>query len=271
MLLLTKRFEFCASHRYWNPNWDEKKNLEVFGKTTSIHGHNYILEVTIQGEISPQTGMIVNVTRLKEWIQPILEEFDHRYLNEDIPEFREMIPTTENLARVLFQRIRGVLPVEIHLAHIRLWESDDLWAEYSGGEEVGLGRKYGFSAAHRLYSPFLSREENERTYEKCSRPSGHGHSYSLELLLKGPVESQTGFVVHLHLMDSTVRSLLDRWDHKWLDRDVPEFREGFSTAENILYTFIQQFQKIFPFPPLVFARLWETPSIWVAYTNKGKV
>lgn len=133
--LLTKRVEFCASHRYWNPKWSEQKNREVFGKCVSPygHGHNYILEVTIEGEVDPDTGMIINLYDLKPIINEVLRDFDHKFLNEDNPNFKELIPTTENIARVLWDAIDGKLKEtgrDCRLYRIRLYETPDLYVDY---------------------------------------------------------------------------------------------------------------------------------------------
>ena len=102
---LTKRLEFCSSHRYHNPDWDEAKNREVFGpcNNANTHGHNYLLEVTLCGAIDPVTGMIINLYDLKQYLWDVLIEFDHKNLNLDTPYFTNRIPTTENLAVTLWK------------------------------------------------------------------------------------------------------------------------------------------------------------------------
>lgn len=130
-LTISRRFHFSASHRYWVEAWDEAQNLATFGKTTSPHGHghNYILEVTIAGQADPVTGMIVNLTRVKQWVNEVLERYDHKYLNVDHPAFAKRLPTTENIALTLWQEIEPVLPSEVTLQRVRLWEQEDLFAE----------------------------------------------------------------------------------------------------------------------------------------------
>ncbi len=265
MMYLTKKFEFCASHRYWNINWNEEKNRQIFGKYAHIHGHNYHLEVTIQGEISPQTGMMVNVSELHQWVKPIIEELDHRYLNEEVAEFAEIIPTTENLSRILWSRISRVIPEEFQLVRIKLWESADVWVEYTGGPEASAGKQYRFSAAHRLSSPHLTREQNIEVYGKCANEKGHGHNYCLQVQLTGSIEPQTGWVLPEEKLDSAVLEILRRWDHHWLDVDVEEFRRSFSTGEIILQEFIHHFQKMLPHLRLSFVRLEETGTIGFEY------
>lgn len=132
--LLTKRVDFAASHRYWNPKWNEEKNRAVFGKCTSEygHGHNYILEVTIKGEVDPETGMIINLYDLKPIMNEVLKDFDHKFLNEDNPHFKNLIPTTENIARVLWnlteKSLEGVS--DSRLYRIRVYETPDLYVDY---------------------------------------------------------------------------------------------------------------------------------------------
>ena len=132
-VLITKKFEFSASHRYWRDNWSQEKNEQVFGLSTSPygHGHNYELHVTITGRIDPDTGMIINLTDLKRLVKVVLEDFDHKYLNLDTPYFKDQIPTTENIGRVLFDRIDEELndKGEFSLHKIRLYERSDLYVD----------------------------------------------------------------------------------------------------------------------------------------------
>jgi 6-pyruvoyltetrahydropterin/6-carboxytetrahydropterin synthase len=132
---ISRKFEFSASHRYWLDEWSEEKNIQEFGLCTSPygHGHNYELHVTITGEIDPKTGMIVNLTVLKARVNDILKQFDHKFLNLDTPYFKEKIPTTENIAVVLFELIDKDLSTDgYELVRIRLYERHDLYAEVWG-------------------------------------------------------------------------------------------------------------------------------------------
>lgn len=132
--LLTKRVSFSASHRYWNSDWSEEKNREVFGKSASPygHGHNYVLETTVQGDVDKDTGMIINLYDLKPMILDVLKEFDHKHLNEDTPYFEHLIPTTENIAKVLW----GLIEIRLkdhqncNLYRVRLYETPDLYVDY---------------------------------------------------------------------------------------------------------------------------------------------
>jgi len=111
---------------------------------------------------------------------------------------------------------------------------------------IHLTRRYSFAASHRLHSPRLSEEENQRIYGKCSNPYGHGHNYVVEVSVSGPVDPATGMVAHLGALDSFVeREVLDVFDHRNLNEDVPAFRERVPTTENLcieIYNRLRSFQ-----------------------------
>ncbi len=268
MVYATRRFEFSAAHRYWRPEWNAEQNERVFGKCTSPygHGHNYTLDVTITGPVDPLTGMAMNMTDLKALVNTVLEEFDHKYLNEDTAYFREQIPTTENIVRVLWRLIAPRLPTGVVLARLRLYEMQDLWAEYDGMDEAYITRSYVFSAAHRLHAPALSDAENLEVYGKCNNPRGHGHNYTIEVTVKGPVDPLTGMVIDLPDIDRIVRSVLEQVDHKHLDHEISAFRSQVSTAENIVVYLWNELAPQFE-GRLAHLKLWETKKNVFEYTG----
>lgn len=118
---LTRRYSFAASHRLFRPDWSEAENHRVFGKCANPygHGHNYLLEITVTGAVNPATGMIMNLADLDKIVQSkVLDEFDHVYLNEQVPEFREYVPTTENLCRAVFERLSGLAGARLEKVRI---------------------------------------------------------------------------------------------------------------------------------------------------------
>jgi 6-pyruvoyltetrahydropterin/6-carboxytetrahydropterin synthase len=269
MLYATRRFEFSASHRYWRDDWSKERNLQLFGKCTSPygHGHNYTLDVTIAGAPDPDTGMVMNMTDLKSIVGAVLEQFDHTYLNEDTPYFKQRIPTTENIVRVLWELIAPRMPEGVALARLRLYEMSDLWAEYSGADEAGFTRSYVFSAAHRLHAQQLSEQENRAIYGKCNNPNGHGHNYTLEVTVTGAGDDATGMVIDMVELDHTVRGVLDRLDHKHLDREVAGFAEQVSTGENIvIYLWNQLAPRLEG--RLAHLKLWETNKNVFEYSKQ---
>ena len=125
MIFLTRRAAFSASHYYWNETWPAEKNERVFGRCANRngHGHNYTLEVTVAGEPDPVTGFVVDLNWLKDVMErEVLSAYDHRHLNLEAPEFKNAIPTTENIGAAGGAR----------LSRIRVYETPEIFAEYRG-------------------------------------------------------------------------------------------------------------------------------------------
>ena len=130
---LTRRYSFSASHRLHNPALSEAENNRVYGKCNNPygHGHNYVVEVTVSGQPDPATGMVANLVNLDGFVQrEVLDAFDHRYLNEEVPLFRELVPTTENLCVEIYRRLRAFPAAR--LERIRIEETGLNSFEYSG-------------------------------------------------------------------------------------------------------------------------------------------
>jgi 6-pyruvoyltetrahydropterin/6-carboxytetrahydropterin synthase len=123
---------FNAAHRLNNPNWTESQNRQVFGKCNlpNYHGHNYILIVKVTGEIDEQTGYLMDMKVLSDIVKEnVIDRFDHKNLNEDVDEFKQLNPTAENIAVVIFNLIRP--KISEHLAlQIRLYETPRNFVEY---------------------------------------------------------------------------------------------------------------------------------------------
>jgi len=135
---LGRRYCFAASHRLHTPQLSEEENCRVFGKCNNPHGHghNYVVEVSVSGEVDPATGMIANLVDLDAFVeQQVLEEFDHKSLNEDVPAFREKVPTTENLCIEIYRRLEHFPHAK--LVRVRIQETGNNSFEYSGGNQEG--------------------------------------------------------------------------------------------------------------------------------------
>ena len=270
---LTKRLEFCASHRYHNPAWPEQRNHAVFGKCNNPHGHghNYLLEVTVDGAVDPVTGMVVNLYDLKQVLEKVLVEFDHKNLQEDTPYFTGRIPTTENLAVVLWDRITEHLE-GASLTALRLFEEEDLSVDYEGrrvgnAAEVCLTRRYRFAAAHRLHTEALSEPENSRVFGKCNNPNGHGHNYTLEVTVRGQIAPDTGMVTDLDRLDRTVEErVLRRFDHQHLNFDEA-FAGRTTTGENLVVLLWELLEKAIPAGTLHKIGLIETRDNYFEYAG----
>lgn len=139
MILLTRKAEFSAAHFYWNNSWSQSENERVFGKCANRngHGHNYTLEVTVAGEIDPVSGFVVDLKELKDIVErEVVSVYDHRHLNFEVPEFQTAIPTTENIAVAIWNRLEGKIP-NAKLYRVRIHEMADLFADYYGECDEG--------------------------------------------------------------------------------------------------------------------------------------
>lgn len=134
MVYLTRRESFSAAHRLWSKELSEAENIALYEKCANPngHGHNYILEVTVQGLPDPQTGMVLNLTDLKKAIhQQVIDWVDHKHLNYDVPWLEGCIPTTEVLAIRFWERLQEALPVGL-LYEVKLYETENNVASYRG-------------------------------------------------------------------------------------------------------------------------------------------
>ncbi len=135
MVYLTRKAEFSASHYYDNPQLSAEENRRIFGKCNNPngHGHNYTLEVTVKGQVDPRSGFVLDLRQLKETMnREVLEALDHRFLNKEVPEFYSKIPTTENLAIVIWQRLAPKLQAA-KLHRVRVYETPELFVDFYGG------------------------------------------------------------------------------------------------------------------------------------------
>lgn len=129
-----RRAHFNAAHRLHNPDWPEEKNRAVFGlcNNPNYHGHNYEVEVRVTGEVDPDTGYLIDLKDLKDLIREEVEErFDHKNLNLDTEEFKNLNPTAEHICYVIWQKLRARLDERYELG-VRLWETPRNYVEYPG-------------------------------------------------------------------------------------------------------------------------------------------
>ncbi len=131
---VSRKAQFNAAHRLYNPSWSFEKNDEVFGKCNNpnFHGHNYQLIVSVKGTIDPETGYVIDMKDLKALIAEHVEKpFDHRNLNLDTEEFRELNPTAENIAVVIWNKLRPHLKPSLELK-VQLYETERNFVEFEG-------------------------------------------------------------------------------------------------------------------------------------------
>lgn len=129
-----RRATFNAAHRLFNPDWDEATNDRVFGlcNNPNYHGHNYTLIVKITGDIQPDTGYVMDLKIVNDLIKDlVIEPFDHNNLNLDVPEFKTLNPTAENIAKVIYDKFRAKLNTNLDVK-IQLYETENNFVEYPG-------------------------------------------------------------------------------------------------------------------------------------------
>lgn len=237
---LTRVARFSCGHRFWNPEWNEEENRRNFGQYASPynHGHNYVLEVTVEGEVRDETGMVVNIAEVKrDIVERVVQALDRKSLNDEVPPFDRVTPNLENLIRWIAERIPS--PGGAKLYRLRLYEMPDFYAELSFANKeaamLTLTRGYHFSASHRLHSPHLSDVENRELFGACNNPHGHGHNSELEVTVGGEIDQRTGMVVDIDVLDEVVnREVIERYDHRNLNAELPEFADKNPTSEALL-------------------------------------
>lgn len=261
---LTRRVRFSAAHHFAVPSLpkDERERLFGDGARTLGHGHDYVLEATVEGPVDPSSGMVMNIKEMKERLLGAgLRGIAGRMLNQEVEELRGRVPTLENLIQVLWARLENAgWPPGVRLARLTLRENEELSAECEGRGDMRLTRVYDFCASHRLHSTALSDEENRRVFGKCNHSSGHGHNYVVELTIAGIPDARTGQLVPLGELDAVVeREVLQAFDHRNLNVDLPEFAAENPTAENIARAIWRRLERKLPAGKLQRVRLIETP------------
>ena len=131
---VTRKVHFNAAHRVHNPKFSDEWNRKMFGacNNPNYHGHNYELELTVEGEIDPETGYVLDLNQLKQIAEErLLHRLDHKNLNLDVDWFRSLIPTSENVALVCWRELRAALPGHLNL-RLRLWETPRNYVDYQG-------------------------------------------------------------------------------------------------------------------------------------------
>ena len=260
-LRMTRTVTFSSGHRYWFAQLSEVENRILFGEWASpfSHGHNYTLHVTVEGQVDPMNGMIVNIKDIDAVLKTnLLPQFANRSLNDEVAHFGEYAPTVENLLAYIWAEIQRIgLPPEVTLTEIKLEEVPTLYGEFDGMKTT-ITRIYEFAASHRLHAPDLPLEENLRLFGKCNNPAGHGHNYVLEVTVSGEVDSKTGMICSIDDLDRIISErVVDRYDHRNLNEDIAEFAGRATTSENVSIEIFSRLEGALP-AQLERVRLYET-------------
>jgi len=206
----------------------------VYGRDFLPHGHDYVMDVAYDGEIAASDGLIVNIIEIKPVIAATLKSVDGQFLQYGRGAFPDQVPTLEHLGQYLWSALPDAIGSG-NMCRLRLRESRLQSLEVTSSQNaMTITRSYEFAAAHRLYAPALSDEENWVRYDKCSNAAGHGHNYGVEVSVSGLPDPETGFIIPPEVLDRIVdEEIYCRFDHKHLNVDCPEFRELIPTSENL--------------------------------------
>lgn len=268
---LTRVVTFSSGHRYWREGWSADENRAHYGKWASPynHGHNFVLSVSAAGEVDPANGMVVNIKDIDDVIRAqVTSAYDQRSINDEVPGFADRSPCLENILVDIAGRLEK-LP-QAKLTRLRLDETPTLSAEWSRTPEmITLTRTYEFAASHRLHAPGLSVDENVAIFGKCNHVHGHGHNYLLEVTVTGPQDPETGFITSLESLDQVVhKRVVDRYDHRNLNIDIPELDGLNPTSEVVAQAIFMQLEGHVP-ATLVKIRLHETARNVFEVTASG--
>ena len=277
IIYLRRRVSFAAGHAYWRADKTEGENRVLFGPWASRwgHGHNYVVEVTVGGEVDASNGMVVNITDVDRVMkQFVTGPLANRHLNYEVPHFASTPPTLENIARYVAETFTAhFADPAARLARVIVWESPSLWATLNteNPRMIALTRTLDFAAAHRLHAPGLTQPENDALFGKCNNPHGHGHNYGVEVTVIGEPDPQTGMIVDLNALDAVLdREVMGRFDHKHLNYDTPDFRDLNPTSENLTRVIWNHLAPAIPAPARLFrVVVKETDRNFFEYYGEG--
>ena len=234
LLTVSKRLEFSASRRLFVSRWTSDENLAAFGAETNARygtGRNYIAYFIFSGRVDPVTGMLINISEIKRRAGQVVDDrFDHKFLNEDNPAFRELPPTAENIARQLFADVAPLFAdVDAKLVACHLIETPDRSATFYAGGECEANYWFEYSAARQTMSPHLTPAENERVFGAAA--AVHGHNYRARLTFQKDKADRP--IVRQQDLDACIDSLRQELDHRHLNEDVPGLKDRPITTEGL--------------------------------------
>ena len=248
LLTVSKRLEFSASRRLHVKNWNDQENFAAFGpETKALHGsgRNYVVRFIFTGPVDSTTGMLINISEIKERAGKIVREgFDHRFLNQDNPSFYDVPPTVENVA---FQLCNDVAPLfaglKAKLCACHVGESAERSATCYSNGATEANYWFEFSAARRTMSPLLSADENARLFGLATAP--HGHNYRCRLTFRVEQLDPRTPLVRYDEIDTCVRALRAELDHQYLN-EVIGLKERPITTESLAEYIFERVKSMMP-------------------------
>jgi 6-pyruvoyltetrahydropterin/6-carboxytetrahydropterin synthase len=272
-LTVSKRLEFSASRRLFVPRWTDSENLVAFGPEANAQhgtGRNYVAYFVFSGPVNPKTGMLINISEIKDRAGKILAAgFDHKFLNEDNPAFRELPPTAENVARQLYVDLApSFADVDAKLVACHLTESPERSATFYADGACEGNYWFEFSAARQTTSPHLSEAMNKRFFGEAS--SIHGHNYRARLTFRSETKLEEGPLVRHDKINKCIHSLRAELDHRFLNKDVAGMKDRPVTTESLAEYIYERVNSLVPLHRVrlherddFFAEVWDDESMFL--------
>ncbi len=263
MFRLTREVRFAINHREEDESQAVTNAYAGYPSLSGL-GHYFTLAVTVSGDLSRDSSYLLNIKDIDQTVRRIV-----------IPRIAETVrhhpkDFGASLLLDLFTLLESAWKsVTLEKLVLSLSPFLNLSIHSSERPMTRLSQKFEFAASHRLHNPALSDEKNRQTYGKCNNPHGHGHNYELQVTLAGTANT-TGLLVDIPAFEEAVaRTVIDRFDHKNLNIEVPEFAAQIPSVENIakvIYTLLKpklQSQTA----RLASVTVWETPKTWCEYSE----
>jgi 6-pyruvoyltetrahydropterin/6-carboxytetrahydropterin synthase len=235
LLTVSKRLEFSASRRLYDAKLGASENAARYGSESGARygtGRNYVAWFIFSGTPDASTGMLINISEIKERVGRVLQEgFDHKFLNEDNAAFADVVPTPENVARELFARSQPLFqdsPARLVVCHLQESEVRSATVYADGRTEANYW--FEFSAARQTMSSRLTSAENEKLFGHAASHFGHGHNYRARLTFLDDAQTSGALLPEIARV---LRSLHAELDHKNLNREVPGLRDRAMTTESL--------------------------------------
>ncbi|MGI9086935.1 MAG: 6-carboxytetrahydropterin synthase [Chthoniobacterales bacterium] len=269
-LTVSKRLEFSASRRLFEPAWSNEQNQQAFGDESSARygaGRNFVAWFVFTGTVDPATGMLMNISEIKQRAGAVIDDrYDHRFLNEDNADFAGVVPTAENVAHQLLMDVAPLFRGSgAELSAVYLEETPQRSATAYARGTVEGNYDFRFSAARQTISPHLSRAENEQLFGSAASPYGHGHDYRARLTIHS--ENSSGPLVRQIEVARALAALTAELDHRNLNLEVAGLKELPMTTEILARYLFQRGQE---FLPLARVRLHERADFFAEYDASGK-
>ena len=275
LLTVSKRLEFSASRRLHVAKWSDSENLAVFGPETEARhgsGRNYAAYFVFTGPVDPATGMLINISEIKERSSRIVRQrFDHKFLNADNPSFRDVLPTAENIARQLYVDVAPLFSDDsAKLVACHLTESPERSATFYSNGACEADYWFEFSAARKTMSPQLSAEENARLFGSAT--SIHGHNYRVRLTYRSTnrFSAQDLPLVRYDAIDACLHALQEELDHRYLNEDIAGLANRPVTTESLCGYIFRRASSMSPLDRVrlhersdFFAEVWENRAVFL--------